>query len=238
MQSVTKRVYAIDFSLAILGYILFVCMDTIAKDLVERYHVAQIIFVSAISALLPVLLYTQARNSWNKIGKANYKVHFFRTLTMFLAMATFFYCSNYLPLTTLYSIIFTAPFLLTIGAVIFLKEQVLFIFNAIKYFKKRLNSPSFYLWSNNFKNLEEIFKNHEITFIDNSDITDNLEKMHLDLYLMTKCKHYAVIPSSFNWWGAWLSNSDNKLVIRPKADYFEYLQVKNRDYWPDDWTIL
>ena len=39
-------------------------------------------------------------------------------------MATFFYCSNYLPLTTLYSIIFTAPFLLTIGAVIFLKEQV------------------------------------------------------------------------------------------------------------------
>ena len=124
MRSVTKRVYAIDFSLAILGYILFVCMDTIAKDLVERYHVAQIIFVSGISALLPVLLYTQARNSWNKIGKANYKVHFFRTLTMFLAMATFFYCSNYLPLTTLYSIIFTAPFLLTIGAVIFLKEQV------------------------------------------------------------------------------------------------------------------
>ena len=118
MQSVTKRVYAIDFSLAIVGYILFVCMDTIAKDLVERYHVAQIIFVSAISALLPVLLYTQARNSWNKIGKANYKVHFFRTLTMFLAMATFFYCSNYLPLTTLYSIIFTAPFLLTIGAAV------------------------------------------------------------------------------------------------------------------------
>ena len=120
----------------------------------------------------------------------------------------------------------------------FLKEQVSFIFNAIKYFKDRLNSPSFYLWSNNFKNLKEIFKNHEITFIDNSDITDKLEKMHLDLYLMTKCKHYAVIPSSFNWWGAWLSNSNNKLVIRPKADYFKHLQVKNRDYWPDDWTIL
>ncbi len=121
---------------------------------------------------------------------------------------------------------------------IFLKEQVSFIFNAIKYFKNRLNSPSFYLWSNNFKNLEEIFKDHEITFIDNSDITDNLEKMHLDLYLMTKCKHYAVIPSSFNWWGAWLSNNTNKLVIRPKADYFKHLQVKNRDYWPDDWTSL
>lgn len=124
MQSVTRRVYTIDFALAIVGYILFVCMDTIAKDLVERYHVAQIILISGLSALLPVLLYTQARNSWHKINKANFKVHFFRTLTMFLAMAIFFYCSYYLPLTTLYSIIFTAPFLLTIGAVIFLKEHV------------------------------------------------------------------------------------------------------------------
>ena len=121
---------------------------------------------------------------------------------------------------------------------IFLKEQVSFIFDAIKFFKKKLNNPSFYLWSNNFKNLKEIFKDHKITFIDNSDISDDLEKMHLDLYLMTKCKHYSVIPSAFNWWGTWLSNNNNKLVVRPKTDYFEHLQVKNKDYWPDDWISL
>ena len=110
-------------------------------------------------------------------------------------------------------------------SLIFLKEQVAFIFNAMQYLKK-LSSPSFYLWSNDFNNLQEIFKNEKIILIDNSDISDNLEKMHLDLFLMTKCKHYAVIPSAFNWWGTWLSNGNNKLVVKPKADYFEHLQVK------------
>ena len=123
-------------------------------------------------------------------------------------------------------------------SLIFLKEQVAFIFNAMQYFKKKLSSPSFYLWSNDFNNLQEIFKNEKIILIDNSDISDNLEKMHLDLFLMTKCKHYAVIPSAFNWWGTWLSNGNNKLVVKPKADYFEHLQVKNKDYWPDDWISL
>ena len=43
---------------------------------------------------------------------------------MFLAMSSFVYSTYYLPLTTLYSIIFTIPLLLTIGGAIFLKEKV------------------------------------------------------------------------------------------------------------------
>ena len=68
--------------------------------------------------------------------------------------------------------------LIVINLLIFLKEQVAFIFNAIQYFKKT-SSPSFYLWSNDFNNLQEIFKNEKIILIDNSDISDNLEKMIL-----------------------------------------------------------
>lgn len=121
---------------------------------------------------------------------------------------------------------------------VFLEEQITFIFHAIKHFKKILKSPSFYLWSNNFENLKEIFKDQKITFVDNSNISNVVEKMHTDMYLLTKCKHYAVIPSAFNWWGAWLSNNNDKLVLRPKAEYFKYLEIKNKDYWPDDWISL
>ena len=39
-------------------------------------------------------------------------------------MGLFFLCINKLPLTTMYSIIFFTPFVLTIGSVIFLKEKV------------------------------------------------------------------------------------------------------------------
>ena len=124
MKSVTERVYYKDFAFALIGYFLFVCQDTISKDLVTRYHATQIVFFSSIAALITVVIYTHWKNAWRKIKKANFTVHFFRTLTMFLAMSSFIYSTYYLPLTTLYSIIFTIPLLLTIGGAIFLKENV------------------------------------------------------------------------------------------------------------------
>ena len=124
MQSVTKGVYYKDFALALLGYFLFVCQDTVNKDLITRYHATQIVLFASIAALITVIIYTQWKNAWHKIRKANFTVHFFRTLTMFLAMSCFIYSTFFLPLTTLYSIIFTIPLLLTIGGAIFLNEKV------------------------------------------------------------------------------------------------------------------
>ena len=124
MNSVTTRVYSVDFLLAILGYSLFVIMDSIAKELTNYYHVTQIIFINSISALLPILLYTQVRNSWKKIKTKNFLIHLVRAVTIIISMGLFFLCINKLPLTTMYSIIFFTPFVLTIGSVIFLKEKV------------------------------------------------------------------------------------------------------------------
>ena len=124
MQSVTKRVNYTNFLLALLGYFLFVCQDTISKDLINRYHSTQIVLFSSFAALITVVIYTQYKHAWHKLKKASFTVHFFRTLTMFLAMSSFVYSTYYLPLTTLYSIIFTIPLLLTIGGAIFLKEKV------------------------------------------------------------------------------------------------------------------
>ena len=124
MNSVTTRVYSVDFLLAILGYSLFVIMDSIAKELTNYYHVTQIIFINSLSALLPILLYTQVRNSWKKIKTKNFFVHLIRAVTLIISMGLFFLCINKLPLTTMYSIIFFTPFVLTIGSVIFLKEKV------------------------------------------------------------------------------------------------------------------
>tara|TARA_B100001989_G_scaffold89338_1_gene62101 strand:+ start:1701 stop:2624 length:924 start_codon:yes stop_codon:yes gene_type:complete len=124
MQSVTKRVYYSDFIFALLGYFLFVCQDTISKELVTRYHSTQIVLFASITALITVVLYTNQKKGWRKIKKANFTVHFFRTLTMFLAMSSFIYLTYFLPLTTLYSLIFTVPLLLTVGGAIFLNEKV------------------------------------------------------------------------------------------------------------------
>ena len=124
MKSVTKRIYLIDFSLAVLGYILLVLFDTLNKKLTGTYHVSQIIFVNTISALLPIFLFTQMRNGWSKLKKANLKVHFFRAGFMFLAMLAFITSLGHLPLVIMYSVAFSAPLLLTIGANLFLGEKV------------------------------------------------------------------------------------------------------------------
>ena len=124
MKSVTKRIYLIDFLLAVLGYILFVLFDTLNKKLTGSYHVSQIIFVNSISALLPIILFIQSRNGWVKLKKVNLKIHFFRSGLMFLAMLAFITSLAHLPLIIMYSVAFTAPLMLTIGANLFLNEKV------------------------------------------------------------------------------------------------------------------
>ncbi|MBA1338026.1 MAG: Permease of the drug/metabolite transporter (DMT) superfamily [Pelagibacterales bacterium] len=124
MKSVTKRIYLIDFSLAVLGYVLMVIFDTLNKKLIGSYYVSQIIFINSISALLPIILFTQSRNAWAKLKKVNLKIHFFRSGLMFLAMLAFITNAAHLPLVVMYSVAFTAPLMLTIGANLFLNEKV------------------------------------------------------------------------------------------------------------------
>jgi len=124
MKSVTERVYLTDFILACLAYCLFVGSDSIVKYLGSDYSIVQIIFVNSWFALIPIVLYTQTLNGWRKLKKANFTVHFFRALTM--ALALFFgYTGFYrLPMVTMYSIVFLIPLLITIGSVLFLGEVV------------------------------------------------------------------------------------------------------------------
>ncbi|MDB9851840.1 alpha-1,2-fucosyltransferase [Amylibacter sp.] len=70
----------------------------------------------------------------------------------------------------------------------------------------------------------------DVRFINNNSTKHSYE----DLRLMLNCDHNIIANSSFSWWGAWLNQNPNKIVISPKK-WFADPQIYNNDIIPDGW---
>ena len=117
------------------------------------------------------------------------------------------------------------------NSLIFTKDQVKYIEKSINLIKSKVTNPKFFLWSNDLKGLNNYFPDNQFTSV-------STNKVDYDLFLMSQSKHSIVIPSSFNWWGAWLGKSSKSIVIRPSDDHFSNFNVNNKDFWPKDWLVV
>ena len=83
--------------------------------------------------------------------------------------------------------------------------------NAIAYIKAKIENPHFYIFSNDLEWAKNKYNTPEFTII--SGNSGNIS--YRDMQLMSMCKHNIIANSSFSWWGAWLNNNPNKIVIAP-----------------------
>ncbi len=106
--------------------------------------------------------------------------------------------------------------------------------NAVAHIKGRVSNPHFFIFSDDLAwakdNLGFI---DQLTFIElPADIPD-----YEEMYLMSLCQHNIIANSSFSWWGAWLNQHPDKIVIAPSC-WFKDESIDTRDLIPVSWLRL
>lgn len=104
---------------------------------------------------------------------------------------------------------------------------------AIKVIKARVEKPIFYFFSDDIKWVKDNFREENAMYIE-PHMFDDYQNWY-DMYLMSECKHNIIANSSFSWWGAWLNNNKNKIVIAPK----KWVNAESmEDICPENWIRI
>jgi Glycosyl transferase family 11 len=59
-----------------------------------------------------------------------------------------------------------------------------------------------------------------------------------DMRLMRECRHHVIANSSFSWWGAWLSDHPEKIVIAPQRWFSEERANAQTEIVPPSWERI
>ncbi|MFA5000608.1 MAG: alpha-1,2-fucosyltransferase [Candidatus Paceibacterota bacterium] len=109
---------------------------------------------------------------------------------------------------------------------------------AIELIETKIENPAFFVFSDDvdWVKANMKFNSHLVTYVSENKQEKELTD-YQELVLMSKCKHNIIANSSFSWWGAWLNENPNKIVIAPDI-WFNNGSIKIDDIIPPTWTKL
>ncbi len=102
--------------------------------------------------------------------------------------------------------------------------------SAINYLTEREKNLKFFIFSNEPKWVkgwlkqivmaqasEDMSKDELIRLRDRFVLVDSGDEFtsYLDMFLLSKCRHNVLSNSSFSWWGSWMNDNPNKIVVAP-----------------------
>lgn len=115
--------------------------------------------------------------------------------------------------------------------------KVVYYMKAIQYIKDHVENPRFYVFTDNQQWVKDNFKDFEYKIVDWNPITGS--KSYIDMQLMSFAKHNIIANSTFSWWGAWLNDNKDKIVIAPQHWYNPNMDnLQNLGIVPNNWIKI
>lgn len=109
--------------------------------------------------------------------------------------------------------------------------------NAIAYIKRYVDNPRFFVFADKPEITQQYLSIGNYTIINWNPTTG--KQNYFDMQLMSCAKHNIIANSTYSWWGAWLNNNPNKLVIGPRYWFSPQSKLANINHIiPSDWIKL
>lgn len=104
--------------------------------------------------------------------------------------------------------------------------------SAISLICNHIKMPHFFVFSDDVEWAQKNLKiNHPCRYIDHNQGKESYN----DMRLMSLCEHNIIANSTFSWWGAWLNNYADKIVVAPQRWFVN--DTKVIDLFPDGWLL-
>lgn len=108
---------------------------------------------------------------------------------------------------------------------------------ALTYIMEHVENPKFFIFTDSPYVVKEYLDIEDYTLI-NWNPT-NGHGNYLDMQLMSCAKHNVIANSTYSWWGAWLNNNPEKIVIGPKYWFNPECKLANINHIvPNHWVEL
>ncbi|MDB5245586.1 MAG: glycosyl transferase family 11, partial [Parcubacteria group bacterium] len=104
---------------------------------------------------------------------------------------------------------------------------------AAKEIVERTGSPTWFVFSDDIDWVKDTLTFPGTVIYVSGEAANDQE----ELLLMAACAHNVIANSSFSWWGAWLNQNPEKIVVAP-SPWFDTRQKDHKDLLPSSWTLI
>lgn len=108
---------------------------------------------------------------------------------------------------------------------------------AIKVCLEKLNRPKFYVFTDVPSLVKDYLEGIEYQLVDWNPTVGYGN--HFDMQLMSCAKHNIIANSTYSWWGAWLNENPEKIVIAPREWFKLTSLIKQQpNLYPSEWIQM